>query len=134
MSTYPRSKTDHDQERKYFDSGDFALSAAGKASSTGPIQTGKEHPLLKGISHLSSPVPKGSNVNSNADIPLLRRKSTNEAIHISGLTHHKSASEEEADKSQQVVASEEKDTEDTQPMSANAEGATVKKDGNGAKD
>jgi len=61
-------KTNPRQERKYFDSGDFALSQAGKASDTGvTLQTGKKHPLVESISHLSSPVPSDSNVNQDAN-------------------------------------------------------------------
>ncbi|KAJ4365145.1 hypothetical protein N0V83_008763 [Neocucurbitaria cava] len=32
------------KERKYFDSGDYALSKAGKASDVGVTQVGREHP------------------------------------------------------------------------------------------
>lgn len=43
------------QERKYFDSGDYALSKAGKASDVGVTSIGSEHPLPENIPHLSSP-------------------------------------------------------------------------------
>ncbi|KAF2094528.1 hypothetical protein NA57DRAFT_80330 [Rhizodiscina lignyota] len=56
------------KERKYFDSGDLALEQAGKTSDTGvTVRTGKDHPLLKNLSHLSSPVPGGSNVAKEAE-------------------------------------------------------------------
>lgn len=45
----------HIQERKYFDSGDYALSKAGKASDTGVTQVGREHPVPENIPHSSSP-------------------------------------------------------------------------------
>lgn len=58
------------QERKYFDSGDFALIKASKTSDTGlTIQTGLSHPQVENISSLSSPVPSNSNVKQNADRP-----------------------------------------------------------------
>lgn len=41
------------QERKYFDSGDYALSKAGKASDTGINTIGTEHPTADAIPHLS---------------------------------------------------------------------------------
>lgn len=44
------------QERKYFDSGDYALSKAGKASDAGVTQIGREHPNPNTIPHLSSPL------------------------------------------------------------------------------
>ncbi|GAB7348304.1 hypothetical protein MBLNU459_g6284t1 [Dothideomycetes sp. NU459] len=42
------------QERKYFDSGDYALSKAGKASDVGVTSIGVEHPSPDTIPHLSS--------------------------------------------------------------------------------
>jgi len=41
------------QERKYFDSGDYALSKAGKASDTGVTTIGTEHPTAESIPHTS---------------------------------------------------------------------------------
>jgi len=53
------SKSDHLakhlKERKYFDSGDYALSKAGKASSVDTGSVGSQHPLPENIPHLSSP-------------------------------------------------------------------------------
>ena len=55
------------QERKYFDSGDYALSKAGKASEGGVTSIGSQHPLPENIPHLTSPGPTGgSNGNSNS--------------------------------------------------------------------
>ena len=57
------------QERKYFDSGDYALSKAGKASDAGVTTVGSQHPNPENIPHLASPVPNGSNApggNGNA--------------------------------------------------------------------
>ncbi|PVH90962.1 hypothetical protein DM02DRAFT_388101 [Periconia macrospinosa] len=62
-----RDLLDHQLEkRKYFDSGDFALSHAHRVSDIGHIRTGREHPLRKGISHPSSPVPSGSNIKDDS--------------------------------------------------------------------
>jgi len=50
------------KERKYFDSGDYALSKAGKASDVGVTSIGSQHPLPENIPHLSSPgLPTNSN-------------------------------------------------------------------------
>ncbi|KHJ30352.1 putative camp-regulated phosphoprotein family protein [Erysiphe necator] len=46
----------HLKERKYFDSGDYALSKAGKASSVDTGSVGSEHPVPENIPHLSSPI------------------------------------------------------------------------------
>jgi hypothetical protein len=43
----------YNQERKYFDSGDYALSKAGKASDTGVTTIGTEHPKAEEIPHTS---------------------------------------------------------------------------------
>ncbi|KAH8821011.1 camp-regulated phosphoprotein/endosulfine conserved region-domain-containing protein [Xylogone sp. PMI_703] len=52
------SKSDHLakhlKERKYFDSGDYALSKAGKASSVDTGSVGSQHPSPENIPHLSS--------------------------------------------------------------------------------
>jgi len=41
------------KERKYFDSGDYALSKAGKASDSGVTTIGTEHPRAEEIPHMS---------------------------------------------------------------------------------
>lgn len=45
----------HLKERKYFDSGDYALSKAGKAGSVDTGSVGSQHPLPENIPHLTSP-------------------------------------------------------------------------------
>ncbi|KIX00689.1 uncharacterized protein Z518_09754 [Rhinocladiella mackenziei CBS 650.93] len=55
------------KERKFFDSGDFAISQATNDSVTGHPQTGKQHPASNEIPHLSSPVPSDSNVKPDAN-------------------------------------------------------------------
>jgi len=69
------SKSDHLakhlKERKYFDSGDYALSKAGKASSVDTGSVGSQHPLPENIPHLSSPSTGGANGGSgNGNIQL----------------------------------------------------------------
>jgi len=53
------SKADHLskqlKERKYFDSGDYALQKAGKAGSVDTGVIGTKHPLPENIPHLTSP-------------------------------------------------------------------------------
>ncbi|KAH3948501.1 mRNA stability protein [Parastagonospora nodorum] len=54
------------KERKYFDSGDYALSKAGKAGDVGVTQVGREHPNPEKIPHIAPPTPNGlTPVNSN---------------------------------------------------------------------
>ncbi|KAI0472652.1 camp-regulated phosphoprotein/endosulfine conserved region-domain-containing protein [Xylariaceae sp. FL0804] len=53
------SKSDHFakhlKERKYFDSGDYAMSKAGKGDSVDTGAVGSQHPVPENIPHLSSP-------------------------------------------------------------------------------
>ncbi|KAI4597519.1 hypothetical protein LQW54_011352 [Pestalotiopsis sp. IQ-011] len=65
------SKSDHFakhlKDRKYFDSGDYAMSKAGKGDSVDTGSVGSQHPVPENIPHLSSP----NGANSNSGIPLL---------------------------------------------------------------
>lgn len=51
----------HPQERKYFDSGDYALSKAGKASDVGVTSIGSRHPVPENIPHLTATSPGANN-------------------------------------------------------------------------
>ena len=57
------------QERKYFDSGDYALSKAGKASDTGVTTIGTEHPQAENIPHLSATSPPNSASSPSGNVP-----------------------------------------------------------------
>jgi hypothetical protein len=63
------SKSDHVKERKYFDSGEYALSKTRKASSVDTESIGTQHPRPENIPHLSSPgvgiASQGGSGNSN---------------------------------------------------------------------
>lgn len=48
------------KERKYFDSGDYALSKAGKASDVGVTSIGSQHPLPENIPHLAATSPSNA--------------------------------------------------------------------------
>ncbi|KAG9237546.1 camp-regulated phosphoprotein/endosulfine conserved region-domain-containing protein [Amylocarpus encephaloides] len=74
------SKTDHMakhlKERKYFDSGDYALSKAGKASSVDTGSVGSQHPLPENIPHLSSPGVGNPSHGGSGNINVLHSGST----------------------------------------------------------
>lgn len=53
LSSYKGHPANTTQERKYFDSGDYALSKAGKAGDTGVTTIGTEHPTAEKIPHTS---------------------------------------------------------------------------------
>ncbi|RAQ74960.1 hypothetical protein COH20_012419 [Aspergillus flavus] len=57
-------------ERRYFDSGDLALSAADRVTDNGAIQTGAAHPIRESISRPYAPVPNTSNANKDANMEL----------------------------------------------------------------
>jgi len=57
------------KERKYFDSGDYALSKAGKASDTGVTAIGTEHPKAEEIPHMSPLTHIISRTESNVGLP-----------------------------------------------------------------
>ncbi|EXM12255.1 hypothetical protein V3481_017401 [Fusarium oxysporum f. sp. vasinfectum] len=71
--------------RKYFDSGDFALSLAHKSSNIGRIGTGSQHPRRERISGPSSPVPNTSNVDESANQP--RQDGKNREVKNESLLH-----------------------------------------------
>ncbi|KAK1593108.1 camp-regulated phosphoprotein/endosulfine conserved region-domain-containing protein [Colletotrichum navitas] len=50
----------HLKDRKYFDSGDYAMSKAGKGDSVDTGAVGSQHPVPENIPHLSSPVNNSS--------------------------------------------------------------------------
>ncbi|OOQ90201.1 mRNA stability protein mug134 [Penicillium brasilianum] len=62
------------KERSYFDSGDYALSAADRVTDNGAIHTGKAHPHRESISHPFAPIPSSSNVNKEATDDLYRKR------------------------------------------------------------
>lgn len=57
----------HLKDRKYFDSGDYAMSKAGKGDSVDAGAVGSQHPVPENIPHLSSPV-SGSNGLGNSSL------------------------------------------------------------------
>lgn len=67
--------TNYVKQRKYFDSGDFALAAAGKVTDNGAIRPGTVHPLRKSISRPHAPVPDRCNVNEGANENIHDKKS-----------------------------------------------------------
>jgi hypothetical protein len=73
------------QGRKYFDSGDFALSQAHQPSDIGAVKTGSTQPLREGISRPSCPVPNSSNVESDANQQLQGGKHASVAKSLSHL-------------------------------------------------
>ncbi|KAH7026424.1 camp-regulated phosphoprotein/endosulfine conserved region-domain-containing protein [Microdochium trichocladiopsis] len=72
------SKSDHFakhlKERKYFDSGDYAMSKAGKGDSVDAATVGSQHPVPENIPHASSP-QQGGQHNGAGSTPNLHHPS-----------------------------------------------------------
>lgn len=66
-------RADNRKERTYFDSSDFAFSAAHRVTDLDAIQTGRAHLHRDNISHPSSPIPAASNVDKKANEDMHRR-------------------------------------------------------------
>lgn len=71
-----RTLTSNRQERTYFDSGDFALSAAHRETDNGAIQTGRAHPHRESISHPYASIPASSNVDEHANQDTSRKSAS----------------------------------------------------------
>jgi hypothetical protein len=65
--------TSNSKERRYFDSGDFALSTTEHVTDNGAIKTGRTHPDRDSISHPYAPIPSSSNVDKDATDDLYRK-------------------------------------------------------------
>ncbi|EED20857.1 conserved hypothetical protein [Talaromyces stipitatus ATCC 10500] len=76
------------KERKYFDSGDFALTATGKTTDNGVLNTGETHPRRSNISRPHASVPGNSNVQEDANETLQDRKSSDFVMTKSPLHQH----------------------------------------------
>ncbi|KAK1239677.1 hypothetical protein MKX07_001131 [Trichoderma sp. CBMAI-0711] len=56
----------HLKDRKYFDSGDYAMSKAGKGDGVDAGAVGSQHPVPENIPHLTSPTNGGPNAPGHA--------------------------------------------------------------------
>jgi hypothetical protein len=72
------------QERKYFDSGDYALSKAGKAGDVGVTSIGVEHPSPDTIPHLSSSPSTQTPSNPNGNPGLSLQPTHSHSSYVSG--------------------------------------------------
>lgn len=79
-----RGKQKQGQERKYFDSGDYALSKAGKAGDVGVTSIGVEHPSPDTIPHLSSSPSTQTPGNPNGNPGLNLQPTQSHSSYVSG--------------------------------------------------
>ncbi|KAJ5473986.1 Endosulphine [Penicillium sp. IBT 31633x] len=83
------------KERTYFDSGDFALSAAHRETDNGAIQTGRAHPHRESISHPYASIPASSNIDEDANQDTYRKS---ESLEKSPLLHQTDIKDEPTNK------------------------------------
>lgn len=84
------------KERKYFDSGDYALSKAGKASDIGVTNIGSQHPLPENIPHIHSTPTPGSKA---GDVGSPIKEHTH--LHSSPMASEEPVTAEELEREQQ---------------------------------
>ena len=84
QTTLTRGKQTQGQERKYFDSGDYALSKAGKAGDVGVTSIGVEHPSPDTIPHLSSSPSTQTPGNPNGNPGLNLQPTQSHSSYVSG--------------------------------------------------
>ncbi|KAJ6127524.1 hypothetical protein N7523_003136 [Penicillium sp. IBT 18751x] len=89
-------RSQQSKERTYFDSGDFALSAADRETDNGAVNTGRAHPQRDSISHPYAPIPAASNVNKDANEDPYRKSASPERsplLQQTDVNHKKDAGE-----------------------------------------
>ncbi|KAJ5368479.1 uncharacterized protein N7496_008239, partial [Penicillium cataractarum] len=94
------------KERTYFDSGDYALSAADRVTDNGAIRTGKAHPHRDSISHPYAPIPAASNVNKDATEDLYRKSASPEESPLLQQTNIEDAESSNKDGQDNLVSQE----------------------------
>jgi hypothetical protein len=90
-------RADNLKERMYFNSSDFALSAAHRVTDLGAIQTDRAHPNRDNISHPSSPTPAANNVDKKANEDLRRKDASPQKNHLHRQTNKDPTNEEGQD-------------------------------------
>lgn len=92
---YILATAENNQKRTYFDSGDYALSAAHRVTDNGDIQTGTAHPVRESISHPFAPVPSTGNAAKEANDGICEDKSAITQVPRSPLSRNPSFSDQD---------------------------------------
>ncbi|GJN76305.1 cAMP-regulated phosphoprotein family protein Igo1 [Purpureocillium lilacinum] len=106
----------HLKDRKYFDSGDYAMSKAGKGDGVDAGAVGSQHPVPENIPHLSSPingsgggsVPKhhGSIAGVQAGSPVKESSFLHRETSAEGITSNPTDAKKTAGAAEPVAAGE----------------------------
>ncbi|GAO14673.1 uncharacterized protein UV8b_04642 [Ustilaginoidea virens] len=85
----------HLKERKYFDSGDYAMSKAGKGDGVDAGAVGSQHPVPENIPHLSSPVNNGTTVPKHGHHGSIAGIQAGSPVKESSILHRETSATEE---------------------------------------
>lgn len=113
------SKSDHFakhlKERKYFDSGDYAMSKAGKGDSVDTGAVGSQHPVPENIPHLSS--PNGSiSSGLNAAHGSLSAQQAGSPVKESSFLHRETSADEAEDKKENAAPTADGEAQQSIPI------------------
>lgn len=116
----------HLKDRKYFDSGDYAMSKAGKGDGVDAGAVGSQHPVPENIPHLSSPVNGTGNVPKHAHHGSIPGIQAGSPIKESSFLKSETSAEES-----QTDAADADKTEDEsaapEPVAAGGEGIPIRR-------
>ncbi|KAF5683273.1 hypothetical protein FDENT_7328 [Fusarium denticulatum] len=116
----------HLKDRKYFDSGDYAMSKAGKGDGVDAGAVGSQHPVPENIPHLSSPVN-----GSGASVPKHAHHGSVPGIQAGSPIKESSflKSETSADETEGNDAGKSKDADAAmpEPVAAGGEGIPIRR-------
>ncbi|OAA45695.1 Endosulphine [Metarhizium rileyi] len=84
----------HLKDRKYFDSGDYAMSKAGKGDSVDAGTVGSQHPVPENIPHLSSPTNNGASIPKHGHHGSIAGIQAGSPVKESSFLNHETSAEE----------------------------------------
>lgn len=96
----------HLKERKYFDSGDYAMSKAGKGDSVDAGAVGSQHPVPENIPHLATPASAGPGHPKHAHHPSVSGGQAGSPVKESSFLHRETSVEDSIPSSSTPAAAE----------------------------
>ncbi|KAK9436426.1 Endosulphine [Metarhizium brunneum] len=84
----------HLKDRKYFDSGDYAMSKAGKGDGVDAGAVGSQHPVPENIPHLSSPINNGASIPKHGHYGSIAGIQAGSPVKESSFLHRETSAED----------------------------------------
>ncbi|KHN94334.1 Endosulphine [Metarhizium album ARSEF 1941] len=100
----------HLKDRKYFDSGDYAMSKAGKGDGVDAGAVGSQHPVPENIPHLSSPVNNGASIPKHGHHGSIAGIQAGSPVKESSFLHRETSAEDASITGDDSAASHHKET------------------------